>query len=134
MVRPMVLRAASALFASALWLALCAPAAAEDVGVAVYYADELTGRPTASGQPYDPQALTAAHHSLPFGARVRVTNVSNGAAVIVRINDRIPAKTKILIDLSRRAAETLQLIRQGRTKVRVEVLGPGEGPPKRDVR
>ncbi len=111
-----------------LGLAACggAPrAGASDVitGRASYYADSLAGRPTASGEPYDPTQLTAANRDFPFGTRVRVTRVDSGASVEVRINDRGPFRDRRrIIDLSRAAAERLDMIRDGVIEVRVEVL------------
>ncbi len=67
-------------------------------------------------------ALTAAHPSLPFGTRVRVTNLDNGRSVILRINDRGPFVKRRIIDVSRRAAEELGFVRKGTTRVRVEVI------------
>jgi len=96
------------------------------VGVASFYAHRFHGRRTAYGETYDEQALTAAHRSLPHGTRVRVTNLANGREVVVRINDRGPQSTKRLIDLSYAAAEQLQFIREGLTRVRVEVLAKAD--------
>jgi len=101
-----------------------------EVGVASFYAETLHGRPTASGERYDMQALTAAHPSLPFGSRVRVTNLSNGQSVVVRINDRGPFVEKRVIDLSYAAARKLGFIDQGTTRVRVDVLDPSPAPPR----
>jgi rare lipoprotein A len=93
-------------------------------GKATYYSDALAGRSTASGEPYDPRAFTAAHRKLPFGSVVRVTVEATGANVYVRINDRGPfAGHGRIIDVSRAAAEELGLIRPGVLDVRVEVLG-----------
>ena len=92
-------------------------------GIASYYAKSLDGRRTASGEKYDRQALTAAHRTLPFGSRVRVTNLSNGRSVVVRINDRGPFAEKRVIDLSYAAARELQFIDKGTTRVGLEVLG-----------
>lgn len=92
-------------------------------GRAAYYSDRLAGRPTASGEPYRTNRLTAAHRTWPFGTKVRVTNVKNQKTVEVRINDRGPfGKRKRIIDLSRRAAETLQMIEAGVVPVTVRVL------------
>jgi rare lipoprotein A len=66
--------------------------------------------------------MTAAHRTLPFGTRVRVTNLSNGEKTVVRINDRGPAIPNRIIDVSRAAAERLKFVRQGVTRVRLEVL------------
>ena len=91
-------------------------------GVASFYSDALQGRRTASGERYDRDALTAAHRTLPFGSRVRVTNLDNGRTVVVRINDRGPYAEKRVIDLSYAAARELRFIDQGTTRVRLEVL------------
>lgn len=90
--------------------------------MASYYAEALHGRRTASGERYDSQALTAAHRTLPFGTRVRVTNLENGLSVVVRINDRGPNVETRVIDLSYAAARKLQFIDQGKTRVSLEVL------------
>jgi len=91
-------------------------------GLATYYADSLAGHKTASGERYDPGALTAAHRSLPFGTVVDVTR-SDGRSVRVRINDRGPfAGKKRIIDLSRRAAEEIGMIRDGVVAVTIAVV------------
>ncbi|MBN1770185.1 MAG: septal ring lytic transglycosylase RlpA family protein [Deltaproteobacteria bacterium] len=96
---------------------------AEQEGKATYYSDSLAGNSTASGEPYDPRALTAAHRTLPFGTRVRVTRLDNDLSVEVRINDRGPfGRRDRIIDLSRAAAEQLEMIRAGVVRVRLEVL------------
>jgi hypothetical protein len=91
-------------------------------GAASYYHDALEGRSTASGQPYRADGLTAAHRSLPFGSRVRVTNLSNGRAVVVRVNDRGPFAAGRVIDLSRAAAAHIGLLARGHGKVRLELV------------
>jgi len=92
-------------------------------GEATYYSDKLTGRKTASGERYDPGALTAAHRTLRFGTQVRVVRVDTGRAVIVRITDRGPfGKPSRIIDLSKAAARELDMLRAGVVRVRVEVL------------
>lgn len=97
-------------------------------GVASFYSDALHGRQTASGEPYDKTALTAAHKSLPLGTKVRVTRVRTGDSVVVTINDRGPFVKGRIIDLSRRAARYLGITRQGVAKVRVEVIArPDDG-------
>ena len=95
---------------------------AREVGIASYYAEAHHGRRTASGERYDMQALTAAHPTLPFGSRVRVTNLDNGRSVVVRINDRGPYVEKRVIDLSYAAARELRFIARGTARVRLEVL------------
>jgi rare lipoprotein A len=94
-------------------------------GIASYYADEFHGRMTASGETYDMNALTAAHRSLPFNSRVRVTNKENGRSVVVRINDRGPFKGDRIIDLSYAAAKELGLIQHGTAYVTIDVLEAG---------
>lgn len=91
-------------------------------GKAAYYSDKLHGRPTASGELYDKNALTAAHPTLPFGTQVRVTRLDTGANVVVRIIDRGPWRRKRLIDVSRAAAEQLDMIAAGVVRVKLEVL------------
>ncbi|MEN7535979.1 septal ring lytic transglycosylase RlpA family protein [Aurantiacibacter flavus] len=91
-------------------------------GDASYYGRRFSGRPTASGEAFDMTALTAAHKTLPFGTRVRVTYPRTGRSVIVRINDRGPYAHGRLIDLSRAAAEEIGLIAQGHGKVELAVL------------
>ncbi|CAD7853477.1 MAG: Septum-associated rare lipoprotein A [Olavius algarvensis Gamma 1 endosymbiont] len=91
-------------------------------GLASYYHDGLHGRPTASGEIYDKRASSAAHKSLPLGTRVRVTRLSDGRSIEVRINDRGPFVKGRIIDLSRRSARDLGIIDGGLTKVKVEVL------------
>jgi rare lipoprotein A len=91
--------------------------------MASYYHSKFQGRPTASGEVYNETELTGAHRTLPFGTRVRVTNLANDQSVVVRINDRGPFIKGRIIDVSRRAARELGFIVQGTTKVHVEVLG-----------
>jgi rare lipoprotein A len=98
------------------------PAVFIQVGVASWYGRAHAGRPTASGEPFDPDAMTAAHRTLPLGTVVRVTNVENGRAVTVRINDRGPVDTTRIIDLSRRAAEVLGFRATGTARVKLERL------------
>jgi rare lipoprotein A len=110
-----------------------AAALAEFSGKASYYSDALAGRPTASGEPYDPQAHTAAHKTLPFRTVVRVVHEDNQRVVYVRINDRGPFVRGRVLDLSKAAARDLGLLRQGVAKVRVEVVeyGPAKKKAKR---
>jgi len=91
-------------------------------GVASYYADQYNGRPTASGETYDMNDLTAAHRTLPFGTRLAVTNVSNGKTVEVRVNDRGPFKAGRIIDLSLEAARRLDMITPGTARVTLRIL------------
>ena len=96
------------------------------VGVASYYGKEFHGKRTASGTRFDMNALVAAHPNYPFGTLLRVTNLGNGRSTNVRILDRGPAPRHradgVIIDLSQKAAEVLAFIRQGRARVRLEVL------------
>lgn len=96
-------------------------------GKASFYADKFEGTPTASGEKYRHNKLTAAHKTLPFGTRVRVTNLANNETVEVVINDRGPYVEDRIIDLSRAAAEKLGFINQGLTDVSLEVIDPGDG-------
>ncbi len=98
-----------------------APAAVQ-VGIASYYHDWLDGKPTASGEPYDRHALSAAHPSLPFGTRVKITSLRNKRSVVVVINDRLPSHHGRLIDLSYAAARELAMLKRGLARVRLEVL------------
>lgn len=91
-------------------------------GHASYYGQGFAGQLTASGEIFHPSELTAAHKTLPFGTRVRVTNLANGEHVIVRINDRGPYVGTRIIDLSRRAAEVIGMVDSGVAHVRVQVL------------
>ena len=93
-------------------------------GVASWYGPDFHGVRTATGEPYDMYTLTAAHRTLPLPAYVRVTNLSNGRAVVVRVNDRGPFKANRIIDLSYAAALKLGMIRSGTTLVEVRALEP----------
>lgn len=95
---------------------------AVQTGLAAYYHAELQGRRTAGGERYDPNAMTAAHRTLPFGTQVKVTNIANNRSVLVRVNDRGPTQLDRIIDVSRRAAQELGFLDQGMTEVKVEVL------------
>jgi rare lipoprotein A len=97
------------------------------VGKASFYADKFEGSPTASGEKYKHNKLTAAHKSLPFGTRVKVTNVANDQSVDVIINDRGPYVENRIIDLSKSAAEKLGFVNLGLAEVRLEVLDAGDG-------
>lgn len=91
-------------------------------GMASYYGRELAGNRTASGERFDPGQLTAAHRSLPFGSRVRVTNTANGDSVIVRINDRGPFSHGRVIDVSHAAAREIGMHRSGTARVKLALL------------
>jgi peptidoglycan lytic transglycosylase len=98
---------------------------APEVGMASYYGQAHQGKRTASGERFDRHALTAAHRTLPFGSRVKVTNLGNGRSVVVRINDRGPFIENRVIDLSEAAARELRFLGSGTTRVRLEVLDTG---------
>ncbi|WP_324028837.1 septal ring lytic transglycosylase RlpA family protein [Aeromonas caviae] len=93
-----------------------------ETGLASYYADRYHNKRTASGEPYQRHANTAAHMELPFGAMVRVTNLANGKSVVVRINDRGNFPRGRIIDLSKAAFSAIGNPRSGLINVRIEVL------------
>ena len=99
-------------------------AAWAETGTASWYGPGFAGRPTASGETYDPQNLTAAHRTLPLGTLVRVHNLENDRHMIVRINDRGPFAHGRIIDMSQAAAEVLGFRQDGTTKVRISAVGP----------
>jgi len=95
-------------------------------GTASFYADSLAGRATANGEAYDPRYFTAAHRTLPLGTILRVTRVSTGDWVLVRVNDRGPyASASRILDLSKIAASRLGMLRAGVVEIRAEVLAWG---------
>lgn len=96
-------------------------------GEASWYGPNFRGRPTANGETFDPAQLTAAHRTLPFGARVRVVNLDNQRSVVVRINDRGPFRKNRIIDLSEAAAREIGLTESGVARVRLEHAGRGDG-------
>ncbi len=97
------------------------------IGTASWYGSYFQGRATASGEPYDMYDLTAAHPTLPLGSWVRVTNLRNGRAVVVRINDRGPIVPGRIIDLSYNTAQVLHFGSKGLQRVRLDVVN---NPPK----
>ena len=115
-----------------------------ETGIASWYGNEFAGKPTANGEIFDPNELSAAHRTLPLPSIVRVTNLENGRAIALRINDRGPYAHGRIIDLSRRAAQLLGFHVKGTAKVRVEIMeeesralaaaggrtAPGEGKPQ----
>jgi len=96
-----------------------------ETGVACYYARKFHGAMTASGERLDVDAFTAAHRTLPFGTRVRVTNLDNGKSVVVRIIDRGPHHKGRTIDLSPAAAEVLDMLRAGVANVQLRPIDEG---------
>lgn len=100
-------------------------------GRASYYADEFNGRKTSNGEVFDMNELTAAHRSLPFHTKVKVTNLDNGRSVTVRINDRGPFVEGRIIDLSLAGAKAIGMVGTGTAPVRLEVVefGPDTSKP-----
>lgn len=96
-------------------------------GDAAYYSDDLHGKATASGEVYDKNKLTAAHKTLPLGSIIKVTRVDNGRSVRVRVNDCGPHTKGRIVDLSRAAAEKINLVWDGVTRVRIDVISRGTG-------
>jgi rare lipoprotein A len=99
-------------------------------GLASYYADDFHGRRTSNGEIYNMHAFTAAHRTLPFNTKVRVTNLENDRIVEVRINDRGPFKNNRVIDLSLKGAMEIGLIANGTAPVRIEIIELGPQPTK----
>lgn len=93
-----------------------------DEGIASWYGPNFHGKLTANGEIYDMDAITAAHRTLAFNSVVKVTNLENGLSVVVRINDRGPYAKQRIIDLSRQAAKKIDMIEQGTTRVRLELI------------
>lgn len=98
-------------------------AAAIAGGRASYYGSRFNGRRTASGERFDMNAMTAAHRTLPFGSRVRVTNPRTGKSVVVRINDRGPFHGNRVIDVSRAAASEIGMVASGTARVELALIG-----------
>jgi rare lipoprotein A len=107
-------------------LMICACAQVQ-VGKASFYADKFEGSHTASGEKYKHSKLTAAHKSLPFGTKVRLTNTANNQSVEVIINDRGPYVEDRIVDVSKLAAEKLGFLNQGLAEVKLEVIDAGDG-------
>lgn len=118
--------ASSLQMAALMQSAAVAPALSmsSEQGIASWYGRAFQGRPTASGELFDANIPTAAHPSLPLPSLVKVTNQQNGREIVVRVNDRGPFTGGRIIDLSRRAAETLGMIDQGTASVKLDYLGP----------
>ena len=98
------------------------------VGTASWYGEDFDGKPTASGEPYNMYDLTAAHPTLPLGTLVKVTNLHNRKAVVVRINDRGPIVPGRIIDLSYSAAKVLKFQQRGVQRVRLDVVSRHKAP------
>ena len=105
----------------------------DETGIASWYGPDFYGHYTANGELYTGNALTAAHRTLPMPVNVRVTNLDNGKSIVVRVNDRGPYARGRIIDLSRHAAELLDVVQSGTARVRVTYVGRadlgGGGPP-----
>ena len=101
-----------------------APAAGTEQGKLAWYGSKFAGRKTASGQRYDPNALTMAHKTLPFGTRVKVTNLANKRSVELRVNDRGPKQADRIGDVSHAAAKRLGMVRAGVIDAEVTVVAP----------
>ena len=99
-------------------------------GTASWYGNEFKGHKTASGTRYNPEELTAAHRKLPFGTLVRVTNLRNNQSTVVKITNRGPYVHRRIIDVSRKAARELDMMKSGVAKVRIVVV-PKEDPQKK---
>jgi rare lipoprotein A len=95
---------------------------AQQRGIATYYSRSAHGALTANGERHDSRQLVCAHRSLPFGTRVRVTDLLTHKTVIVRVNDRGPHIKNIILDLSYEAARRLGILRRGRAQVKMEVI------------
>ena len=91
-------------------------------GIASYYGGKFHGRRTASGEIFNKNAMTAAHRSLPFGTKIKVTNLRNGRTVLVRVNDRGPHAPGRMIDLSQAAAKKIGLSHAGTARVKLQVI------------
>lgn len=102
-----------------------------ETGLAAVYSDRLNGRKTASGARYDRNRLTAAHKTLPFGTRVKVTNISNHKTVTVQVNDRGPTQAGRILDLSPAAAKALGIRPKGMAEATAEVVAEAPTPAKK---
>ena len=93
-----------------------------EVGLASWYGDERYKKPTASGEVFDKKGLTAAHRTLPMGAKIKVTNLKNKRSVILRVNDRGPGIASRIVDISMAAAQKLGFVTAGIALVEVMVI------------
>ncbi|MFM9915851.1 MAG: septal ring lytic transglycosylase RlpA family protein [Rhizobacter sp.] len=115
--------AASAPETAAMAAPAAAPASADaSEGKVAYYGSKFAGRKTASGQRFNPNALTMAHKTLPFGTMVKVTNLSNDKSVVVRVNDRGPTQVDRIGDLSHAAARKIRMLHSGVVNAKLEVV------------
>jgi rare lipoprotein A len=100
----------------------------DETGIASWYGPTFYGKPTANGELFDGEGLTAAHRTLPLPVNVRVTNLDNGKSLVVRVNDRGPFARGRIIDVSKHAAELLGFYARGTARVRVTYLGRADAP------
>jgi rare lipoprotein A len=100
-----------------------ADATASETGKLAWYGRKFAGRKTASGEAYNPGALTMAHRTLPFGTRVKVTNLKNNKSVVVRVNDRGPTQADRIGDVSQAAAQKLGMMKVGVIDAELTVVG-----------
>lgn len=107
--------------------------ASAHTGIASYYSNRFHGRKTANGERFDQNGLTAMHQTLPFGTRLRVTNLANHRSVEVRVNDRAHPRNHRALDLTRRAAMELGFLRAGLAHVKFEVIPPDDEFTARDA-
>jgi rare lipoprotein A len=103
------------------WNLGSATAQTAEEGIANFYSDKFQGKKTAGGAVYDKNKLTASHKTLPYGTKVRVTNLENGKSVVVTVNDRMKPGSPAVIDVTRRAAQDLGFTKTGKAKVKLEV-------------
>jgi rare lipoprotein A len=103
-------------------------ASSTEQGKASYYASKFDGRPTANGETFSNKELTAAHPSLAFNTLVKVTNISNGKSVVVRINDRGPHTKARVLDMSKAAASEIDMVKAGIATVQLEIIDSAEQP------
>jgi rare lipoprotein A len=109
--------------AAAPMAAAAAPAASAESGKIAYYGRKFAGRKTASGERFNPNAMTMAHKSLPFGTLVKVSNPKNGKSVTLRVNDRGPSTPDRVADVSASAARKLGMLRAGVIAAELQVVG-----------
>ncbi len=96
----------------------------KETGTASFYHNKFDGRKTSSGEVFRQSLYTCAHKTLPFGTMLKVTNLSNDSTVVVKVNDRLPMRSKRVIDLSMVAAKQLNFVSKGLTKVELEKVNP----------
>lgn len=119
-------RMAALIGSVALALAALAPAASQaETGKISYYGAKFAGRTTANGERFNPNAMTMAHKTLPFGSKVKVTNLANKRSVVLRVNDRGPSVAGRVADVSHAAARKLNMTQRGVVQGKLTVVGKG---------